>query len=68
MPKQTPTAIVKRLNAEFNKALFSPEVSARLAAIGSTPVGGTPEQFAEHVRKETAKWAKVIRFAGIKPN
>lgn len=68
VPKQTPTAIVKRLNAEFNKTLFSPEVSARLAAIGSTPVGGTPEQFAEHVRKETAKWAKVIRFAGIKPN
>lgn len=68
VPKQTPTAIVKRLNAEFNKALFSPEVSARLEAIGSTPVGGTPEQFAEHVRKETAKWAKVIRFAGIKPN
>jgi tripartite-type tricarboxylate transporter receptor subunit TctC len=68
VPKQTPTAIVNRLNAELNKALFSPTVSARLAAIGSVPVGGTPEQFGAHVRAETAKWAKVIRSAGIKPN
>jgi tripartite-type tricarboxylate transporter receptor subunit TctC len=67
VPKQTPTSIVTRLNAELNKALFSPAVSDRLAAIGSTPVGGTPEQFAEHVRKETAKWAQVIKAVGIKP-
>jgi tripartite-type tricarboxylate transporter receptor subunit TctC len=68
VPKQTPAGIVKRLNAEFNKALFSPAVSARMEAIGSVPVGGTPEQFAEHVRRETAKWAKVIRASGIRPN
>ena len=68
VPKQTPTEIVKRLNAEFNKALFSPAVSARMEAIGSIPVGGTPEQFAEHVRRETAKWAKVIKASGIRPN
>jgi tripartite-type tricarboxylate transporter receptor subunit TctC len=68
VPKQTPTVIVKRLNAEFNKALFSPAVSARMEAIGSIPVGGTPEQFAEHVRRETAKWAKVIKASGIRPN
>ena len=68
VPKQTPAGIVKRLNAEFNKALFSPAVSARMEAIGSIPVGGTPEQFAEHVRRETAKWAKVIKASGIRPN
>ena len=68
VPKQTPAGIVKRLNAEFNKALFSPAVSARMEAIGSIPVGGTPEQFTEHVRRETAKWAKVIRASGIRPN
>ena len=67
VPKQTPTEIVTRLNVEFNKALFSPTVAARMAAIGSIPVGGTPEQFGEHVRRETAKWAKVIRAAGIRP-
>jgi len=67
VPKKTPTELVKRLNAEFNKALFSPTVSERLASIGSVPVGGTPEAFAEHVHKEIAKWGKVIRAAGIKP-
>jgi tripartite-type tricarboxylate transporter receptor subunit TctC len=67
VPKQTPTAIVQRLNVEFNKALFSPTVAARIAAIGSIPVGGTPEQFGAHVRAETAKWAKVIKAAGIRP-
>jgi tripartite-type tricarboxylate transporter receptor subunit TctC len=67
VPKRTPTGIVKRLNAEFNKALFSPPVTERMAAIGSIPVGGAPEQFGEHVRRETAKWAKVIRAAGIRP-
>ena len=66
VPKKTPTAIVMRLNAEINKALVSPTVSERLAAMGSNAVGGTPEQFDEFVRKETVKWAKVIRAAGIK--
>ena len=67
VPKQTPTAIVMRLNVEFNKALASRPVTERMAAIGSIPKGGTPEQFGEHVRRETAKWGKVIRAAGIKP-
>lgn len=67
VPAQVSSDIVARLNAEFNKALFSPAVSERLTAIGSTPMGGTPEQFAEHVRKETTKWAQVIKAAGIKP-
>jgi tripartite-type tricarboxylate transporter receptor subunit TctC len=67
VPAKVSTDIVKRLNVEFNKALFSPAVSERLVAIGSTPMGGTPEQFAEHVRKETAKWAQVIKAAGIRP-
>lgn len=56
-----------RLNAEINKALRSSTVSEKFAAIGSTPVGGTPEQFAEHVRKEMAKWAQVLKAAGIRP-
>jgi len=67
VPKRTSGEIVKRLNAEFNKALFSPTVTERMAAMGSIPVGGTPEEFAEHVHREIAKWGKVIRAAGIKP-
>lgn len=68
VPARVSRDIVLRLNAELNKALFSPAVSERMAAIGSMPMGGTPEQFAEHVRRETAKWALVIKTAGIRPD
>jgi tripartite-type tricarboxylate transporter receptor subunit TctC len=67
VPAKVSNEIVMRLNAELNKALVSPAVSERMAAMGSTPVGGTPEQFSEHLRKEIAKWARVIKAAGIKP-
>jgi len=67
MPAHTPRDIVLRLNAEINKALRSPVVSEKFVAAGSTIAGGTPGQFAEHVRRETAKWAEVIKAAGIKP-
>jgi tripartite-type tricarboxylate transporter receptor subunit TctC len=67
LPARTPRDLVLRLNAELNKALLSPSVSKAMADGGSTPIGGTPEQFTEHLRKETEKWAKVIKGAGIKP-
>jgi len=59
--------VVQRLNAEINKALVSPTVTKSLASRDSTAMGGTPEQFAEHVRKETKKLGKLIKAAGIKP-
>lgn len=58
--------IVLRLNAEINKALKSRNVIERFEATGVVVGGGTPEQFAELIRSETAKWAKVIKTAGIK--
>jgi tripartite-type tricarboxylate transporter receptor subunit TctC len=67
VPARTPRDLVLRLNSELNKALLSPSVSKSIAERGSTPVGGTPEQFAEHLKRETAKWAAVIKAAGIKP-
>jgi tripartite-type tricarboxylate transporter receptor subunit TctC len=67
VPSRTPRDLVLRLNAELNKALLSPSVSKSIAERGSTPIGGTPEQFAEHLKRETAKWAGVIKAAGIKP-
>ena len=66
VPVLTSRDIVMRLNAELNKALFTPAVSEKMATMGSIAIGGTPEQFAEHVRKETAKWAHVIKTAGIR--
>ncbi|OGA55419.1 MAG: hypothetical protein A3F74_19375 [Betaproteobacteria bacterium RIFCSPLOWO2_12_FULL_62_58] len=65
-PAKTPKAIVTRLNAEINKALASPAVGEKLTALGYELVGGTPEQFAEHVKKEVSKWADVIKRSGAK--
>ena len=49
-----------------NKALASPSVREKFAGLGVEVVGGTPEQFAAHIRKETVKWADVVRRAGVK--
>lgn len=67
VPAGVPRDIVLRLNAEINKALASPVVLKGIASRGGTPLGGTPEQFAEHVRKETERLSKLIRAVGIKP-
>jgi tripartite-type tricarboxylate transporter receptor subunit TctC len=65
-PAGTPGPVVARLNAEINKAIASPAIREKWLALGIEPVGGTPERFAEHVKKETAKWTDVIKRAGIK--
>ena len=66
-PARVPRAIVMRLNAEINKALLTQTVQEKFASVGYTTGGGTPEQFAEFIRKETDKWGKVIKAAGIQP-
>lgn len=64
-PAKTPKALVDRLNAEINKALTLPAVGGKLAELGYEVVGGTPERFAEHIRKESVKWADVIKRASV---
>jgi len=66
VPVGSSKAIVTKLNAEINKALQSPTLRERYAAIQAEPVGGTPEQFAEYVKKETLKWAEVVRKSGAR--
>ena len=66
MPGGTPPEIVERLNREIVKVVAMPDVRARLLALGFEPIGSTPKQFAERIRSEIDKWAKVIRAAGIK--
>jgi tripartite-type tricarboxylate transporter receptor subunit TctC len=68
LPARTPREILVRLNAEINKALIAPAVVEKFAAMGSVIAGGTPEQFAAHLHSETAKWAKVVKSANIKPD
>lgn len=65
-PVGVPKAIIARLNAELNKALASPTLRQRFAAIGADQGGGTPEQFGELIRKEYVKWGEVIRRAGAR--
>src|SRR5919106_2434777 len=66
VPVGTPRAIVVKLNTEINKALQSPTLKERYAAIEAEPVGGTPEQFAAFVKKETLKWAEVVKKSEAK--
>lgn len=65
-PAGTPAEIVRRLNAEINKILQAPDVRDRLAALGTEPTGGTPEQFAETIKADIVRWAKVVADAGIR--
>jgi tripartite-type tricarboxylate transporter receptor subunit TctC len=65
-PKGTPKPVVDRVVAETVKAVKSPEMQKRLVADGSEGVGGTPAEFAKHIRTERDMWAKVIKQAGIK--
>jgi tripartite-type tricarboxylate transporter receptor subunit TctC len=66
-PGNTPIQIVDRLNREINAILQDSKVKTRLAELGVTGTGGSPETFGKIVADETEKWAKVITFAGIKP-
>jgi tripartite-type tricarboxylate transporter receptor subunit TctC len=66
-PKATPAEIVDKLNKEVNAALDDPKMKARLADLGGTPLPGSPADFGRLIADETDKWAKVIKFAGIKP-
>jgi tripartite-type tricarboxylate transporter receptor subunit TctC len=65
-PAKTPRPIIDRLHAEIVRALATPELRDRLKGQGAEPVGNTPEQYTAFMVGEIAKWAKVIKAAGIK--
>ena len=66
-PAGTPRPIIDRLNAELHKALATPDLKERLANVGVAPLVNTPEQFAEFMATEKARYAKVVKAAGIQP-
>ena len=66
-PAHTPAEIVDKLNRETNAALAEPKLKQQLANFGAVVMTGSPADFGKLVSDETAKWAKVIKFAGIKP-
>lgn len=63
-PAGTPPEVVAKLNAAANKALADPKVQARLADFSAVSVGSTPEELGEHVKKEIAKWAPIVKASG----
>jgi tripartite-type tricarboxylate transporter receptor subunit TctC len=65
-PRQTPAQIVDRLNKEINAGLVEPKIKARLIDLGGTPLPGSSADFGKLIADETEKWARVIKFAGIK--
>ena len=66
-PRNTPAEIVDKLNKEINAGLADPKIKARLADLGGTVLAGSPADFGKLIADETEKWAKVVKFAGIKP-
>jgi len=65
--RSTPAEIIVQLNNNINAALLDPAFKARLTDLGGLPLSMTPADFGRLIADETEKWAKVIRFAGIKP-
>jgi tripartite-type tricarboxylate transporter receptor subunit TctC len=66
-PRNTPAEIIDKLNKEINAVLSNPESQKRLGEGGGTVLVGSPADFSKFVSDETEKWAKVVKFAGIKP-
>jgi tripartite-type tricarboxylate transporter receptor subunit TctC len=67
-PKNTSPEIIDKLNQEINTAHADPKMKARLAELGGTALAGSPADLAKLIAEETEKWAKVVKFAGAKPD
>jgi len=65
-PAGTPRTIVARVNAELVRIMHAPELKERLDALATDPVTSTPEEFADLIGREIAKWGEVVREAGLK--
>jgi len=67
VPAKTPLKVISGLHTAFTAALHAPEVRERLVAQGFEPIGSSPQEFARYIADETAKYAKIVRQAGIVP-
>jgi len=66
VPKNTPAEIITMLNKELNAGLADSKIKTRIVELGGTVLGGTPTEFGTILSEAIDKWAKVIKFAGIK--
>jgi tripartite-type tricarboxylate transporter receptor subunit TctC len=67
-PRGTPAEVIARLNAEITAGVADPGLRARLVDLGIEPRPMTPAEFGQFIADETEKWAKVIRFAALRPS
>lgn len=65
-PKALPKIVAVRLNAEINRILQLPDIKARMAGAGMEPAGGSPERFREVLKREVAKWKRVVNVGNIR--
>jgi tripartite-type tricarboxylate transporter receptor subunit TctC len=68
VPAGTPREVIARLQREIAKVLDMPDIRDKLVAQGTDPVGSSPEAFAQFMKSEAVKWARVIKDANIKPD
>jgi tripartite-type tricarboxylate transporter receptor subunit TctC len=66
-PARMPPELAKRVSDAARQAISSPDVRKRIGTEGATPVGNSPQEFAQFVHLEIARWAKVVKFSGAKP-
>jgi tripartite-type tricarboxylate transporter receptor subunit TctC len=66
-PAATPRSLVFKISADANRVLADPDIRTRMQALGADPAGNTPDEFARFIRSDQAKWANLMRAAGIKP-
>jgi len=66
VPAATPHGLIAKISADFAAAVRNPDMRARMSEIGLEPVGSTPEQYQQFIRSEIEKWAKVVKFSGIR--
>ena len=66
-PIKVPAPIIKQLHGELVKIANNPETKKRMAGQGTDVIGSTPDEFRKVIQTESAKWANVIKTAGIKP-
>lgn len=68
VPAGTPRAIVEKIHADIVRGLAAPDAKARVTTLGFDIIGSTPKEFTAQIKTEIAKWGKVIKAAGLKPN
>ena len=67
-PRNTPAEVIDKLNAEVGAAFRNSDMNAKLLGLGGMPLVGSPAEFGKLIADETEKWAKVVKFSGVKPD